>query len=100
MQSLIETPRYQQATPEGQALDIKKVIETYREKANKAARDPRSPHYMGEVVRRTAAERLRQEARTGRLTEAQLFTRGRRYGLQPDDPEAVALREALFPTEP
>lgn len=100
LRELIDTPEYQRSLPEARALDIKKVIERYREGANRAVKNPSSPHYMGETVRRTAAERLREEARALRLTQGQLFARGRRYGLQPDDPEAQALREALFPTQP
>lgn len=99
LRSLIASPDYKSAAPEGQAYQVKRIISRYRERANSAVKDPRSEFYMADTARRTGARRLEAETRRRGWTPSQAAGRARSYGLQPDDPEVARLRSALFPEE-
>lgn len=88
---LITTPDYLEAPPLRQAELIKREVTRFRTEGTEAARDPRSPFYMGEVAQRTATARVRREAVARGWTPAQTRARARRYGADLDQ-----LDEALF----
>lgn len=99
LRELISDPDYRASDPDAQAFQVKRVIERFREGANKAARNPRSPLYMAEAARRTGGRRLEVETRRRGWTEGQAMSRAQQYGLAPGDPELEELRDALFPPE-
>lgn len=99
LRETIKSPEYRSADPEYRADQLKRTVTRFRERANKAVKDPRSEFFMAETARRTGARRLEVETRRRGWTESQAMSRGRSYGLQPDDQEVSELRTALFPEE-
>jgi len=99
LRHLITTEDYLQSPPEARAFDVTRLISRYRERANAAVRNPRSPLFMREAARRTGAARLESEAKARRLSRGQAMRRSWDYGLDPEDPEIQQLHEALFPDD-
>lgn len=99
LRSLIQDPEYTTADPDSRAFQVKQVIERFRERANKAVRNPNSEFYMAEAARRTGAIRLERETRRRGWSEERALNKALDYGLAPDDPELAELRQTLFGDE-
>lgn len=95
LRDLIGRPEYLEDFPEGRAYRIKRVIERFREGANREVRRPSSPLFMREAARRTGADRLRTERRRRGWSEDYALSRALDYGLDPSDPDIDALHRAL-----
>lgn len=91
---LITTPEYLEAPEARQAELIKREVTRYRTEGTDAARNPRSPFYMGEVAQRTGAARVQREAVIRGWSPAQARAKARSYGADLDQ-----LDEALFPID-
>jgi len=83
--SLIASPRYAQMGDLQRAHELKALVTQYREAANAAIKNPRSAYYMPDMVRRTATEKVTQEAQEKGLRGARMYHRARVLGMTSED---------------
>lgn len=95
LRSLVVSSEYQEMPDGLRAEAVKGVISNYRSVASRQVKDPNSGTYLGDLVSRTAGERLQKETRQRSLSTGEAYLRGRAYGLRPSDPQLAKLREAL-----
>lgn len=100
LRAQVTDPGYAAMTDPQKAAILKKTVSVFREIGTKAVKDPSSPYYMEEMVRRTARERLLEVNRATPLSPAMAARRARGYGLDlstsdPTDSDLQALRGVL-----
>ena len=95
LRAQVTDPQYAALPDPAKAEVLRKTVRVFREIGTAAVKDPRSPYYMGEMVRRTGLAKYRDEAAKGMLTPGKAAKKARSYGLTPDD--MGVLQEALTP---
>lgn len=95
LRAQVMDPQYAALPDPAKAEVLRKTVSVFREIGTKAVKDPSSPYYMGEMVKRTAIAKYKEEAAKGALTPDKAGKKARSWGLTPDD--MGALQEALTP---
>jgi hypothetical protein len=100
LRAQVTDPQYAAMPDPQKAAVLKKTVSVFREIGTKAVKDPRSPYYMEEMVRRTARERLLEVARATPRSPGVAARKARGYGIDlstsdPTDSVLQALRGVL-----
>jgi hypothetical protein len=97
LRATIEAPEYSEAPDERKVEMLQDIITWYRRNATREMKNPNSPYYLRDIAKRTGTAKITSSYVSEGLSRPKGWDKMLDSGLDPNDPETVALHQALFP---